>query len=80
MKKIVGIMLLIIGIISAAVGALTLFDMKSNVASEISVIGGADGPTAVFIAGKIGTPLYGAIIIGVVLVIVGIIVLLKKRN
>lgn len=35
----------------------TLFLTKSQGASAVSVIGGADGPTSVFIAGKISEPL-----------------------
>ena len=80
MKKIVGIALLIVGIISTIVGAITLLNVKLNVPSNIAIIGGADGPTATFLAGKVGAPLYGAIIVGAVLVITGIIFLLKKKK
>ena len=58
MKKIIGIILIVVGIISTSIGAVTLllFNVKSNVASSVAIIGGADGPTSIFIAGKIGAP------------------------
>jgi len=50
---------------------------KLNEQKAIAIIGGADGPTSIFIAGKIG---YGSIIsmilIGVI-VIVGLIIIIK---
>ena len=80
MKKTAGSVLLIIGAVLILTGTLTLFNINSNPASEISIIGGADGPTVVFLASRIGMPLLAAIIIGAVLVIIGIIVLLKKKK
>lgn len=49
------------------------------IASAITVIGGADGPTSVFIAGKLGDNFWmGLIAAGIVLA--GIIVFLALRN
>lgn len=53
MKKILGIVAGIVGIISVIVGV--ALKMNNN---AIAIIGGADGPTSVFVAGKLknGTP------------------------
>lgn len=50
-----------------------------NEKEAIAIIGGADGPTSIFIAGKIGA---GDIILGVLLVVavVGLAVWLWKRR
>ena len=81
MKKIAGIVLLTIGAVLALTGIAALFNINnSESAAKISIIGGADGPTAVFLAGKIGMPLFAAIIIGAVLAVIGLIVLLKKKK
>lgn len=90
MKKIIGIILIVVGIISTSIGAVTLllFNVKSNVASSVAIIGGADGPTSIFIAGKIGAPMNGAIIVDFEAIIFGIgafaiglvLVLLKKKQ
>ena len=47
MKKVIGITLSLIGIIMVAISL--VLKIKS-----LSVIGGADGPTSIFIAGKVG--------------------------
>lgn len=47
--------------------------MKHTVPVEI--IGGADGPTAVFVAGKLGDgAVIGIVLIGIILIAVGILV------
>ena len=50
MKKMLGIGLSVIGIVTAVVTV--IFKLKRQM--SISIIGGADGPTSVFIAGKVG--------------------------
>lgn len=62
MKKILGIVAGIVGI--------------------ISVIGGADGPTSVFVAGKLNSVLVSILLIaiGVVMLIVAIIFYLKRKR
>ena len=53
---------------------------KMNEQKAITIIGGADGPTAIYIAGKVG---YGSIltmiIVGVI-IIAGIIVIIKRKK
>ncbi len=80
MKKIAGIILLIAGAVSSITGAITLLNIRSNVPSNISIIGGADGPTAIFLAGKLGFWIYGPIIAGVVLVVLGIILIIYGND
>ncbi len=83
MKKIIGIVLIVVGLIAALIGGSLLFGIISEAAANkamaqnISIIGGADGPTSVFLAGKIGFPIYGAIIGGVIAFVAGLILVLK---
>lgn len=57
-----------------------VFRGRPNVPSDISIIGGADGPTAVFLAGKLGLPVYVSIIAGAVLIFIGILILVYKKG
>ena len=51
-----------------------------SVAKSVSVIGGADGPTSIFVAGKIGgTPAITGIIVGIVLLAIGIFIFARKK-
>ena len=53
MKKIIGIIMLIAGLIAGCLGLTFVLFGTSTVSSQsVSVIGGADGPTAVFVAGN----------------------------
>ena len=47
--------------------------------SSIGIIGGADGPTSIFIAGKVGTP-WGLYVATAVIVIATIMYSVKKRK
>lgn len=49
----------------------------NNKPQSVSIIGGSDGPTYVFLAGELAPPLVGVIVV-VILVIVGLILLLIK--
>lgn len=80
MKKIVGVIMLVLGVIATGIGTVSLINIKSKVASSVAIIGGADGPTSIFIADKVGSPLYAAIVVGVILLIAGLLLLLKKRK
>lgn len=86
MKKGISILLTIVGIIMIAIGAIpkiaTLVTSVTSAYQSVSVIGGADGPTAIFIAGKIGGPELGwiSIIAGAALLLAGIIMLIKGKN
>ena len=77
MKKILGIVAGVVGIICIIVGAA----LKIN-NNAISIIGGADGPTSVFVAGKLNSVLVSILLIaiGVVMLIVAIIFYLKRKR
>lgn len=70
MKKILGIVAGVVGIISVIVGV--ALKMNNN---AIAIIGGVDGPTSVFVAGKLNSVLVSILLIaiGVVMLIVAII-------
>lgn len=77
MKKIIDVIIAVIGIIFAALG----INAKIKGAAAIGVIGGADGPTSVFIAGKVGDGFGLSIILaGIVLVIAGAIMIIKSKK
>ena len=74
MKKALAIIIAAIGILVATIG----IHWKSKAAVAVSIIGGADGPTAVFIAGKVGDGIiFGVIVVGIILVGIGMIVYRK---
>ena len=75
MKKILGIGLSGIGIVTVIVTVTLKLKRKMS----ISIIGGADGPTSVFIAGKVGiTSAVAGVIVGGVLLVIGIFLIRKK--
>lgn len=75
MKKILGIGLSGIGIATVIVTAI----LKLKKHMSISIIGGADGPTSVFIAGKVGnTSAVAGVIAGIVLLVIGIFMIRRK--
>ena len=49
MKKIFGVIIGVLGIVLVILGG--IMKLKENTA--VSIVGGADGPTAVFVAGKL---------------------------
>lgn len=69
---IAGLLLIIAGI----------YQNMSVKASAISIIGGADGPTSIFLAGKVGGTLFGTIgiIVGIAVMAVVFIVCMKSKN
>ena len=79
MKKILGIIAGVVGIISVIVGV--ALKMNNN-AIAIAIIGGVDGPTSVFVAGKLNSVLVSILLIaiGVVMLIVAIIFYLKRKR
>lgn len=72
----------LIGIIGGiAVILLILGTMvKTKSASAISIIGGADGPTSIFLAGKINSGFESAaLIIGIIMAVIAIILYRKHK-
>ena len=80
MKKVIGITLPLIGIIMVAISLIFRVNERMSVAKSVSFIGGADGPTSIFIAGKIGgaSAIIG-IVVGIVLLAIGIFVFARKK-
>ena len=65
------------GVVMACLGVY----LKVKGAGAVSVIGGADGPTSIFIAGKVGGgSAVGIIVVGVLLVAAGILLFKWKRK
>ena len=80
MKKIVGIALTVIGIVTIAISLIFKVNEQMTVARSISIIDKADGPTSIFIAGKIGgTSIFIGVIVGIVLLAVGIFMIVRKK-
>lgn len=77
MKKILGIILIIIGIMTTALGII----LKVKGQMSVSVTGGADGLTSIFVAGKVGnTSVIIEMIVGSVLFVIGICMIGKKNS
>lgn len=77
MKKIIAVVAAVVGILLVAFGV----SVKVKEAAAVSIIGGADGPTAIFVAGKIGDGLLiGAILVGILLVVAGVVIYRKVRK
>lgn len=77
MNKVIGIVLGVIGVAAAALGIM----IRTNGKASISIIGGADGPTSIFLAGKVG----GAsstitIIIGIIFVVIGVMAFTRRKK
>lgn len=77
MKKIVGIVLSVIGSVTI------ILNLILNVKEEISVsvVSRANGPTSTFLAGKVkNTSTDTGIIAGIIFLIVGILMVVKKNT
>lgn len=77
MKKILVIITCIIGFLLVVFGSA----MKVNENTAFSIIGGADGPTAIFLTGKLNSNLsVFLILIGIILLAIALIVYLKRKH
>ncbi len=77
MRKMVAALVGIIGLIMVIAGIV----LKAKEHAAVSIIGGADGPTAIFIAGKVSPHFVtGLILIGIVLLILLVAWIWKKRK
>lgn len=75
MKKKLPIIGIVLGVIIAVIG----IAMKYKQAYSISIIGGADGPTSIFLAGKLGGDFSLAfIIVGAVVIAASLLIKQKK--
>lgn len=76
-----GITLLISSVIlllASVVSVFILWGFKNNMSAGISIIGGADGPTAIFLAGTFGIP--WGIYIGTAVVVVVTIIYFRRKH
>lgn len=77
MKKVFGIVTCIVGILLVIFGEI----IKAKENTAISIIGGADGPTSVYVAGKLnGNLAIILIIIGLVLLVAAVIAFFKRQH
>lgn len=77
MNKIFGVIIGVLGIVLVILGG--IMKLKENTA--VSIVGGADGPTAVFVAGKLNDNLtFILIVIGIVLLGVAVIAFFKRKH
>jgi oxaloacetate decarboxylase beta subunit len=80
MRKIAGIILTVIGIVIAAISLIFIRNGQMSLARSVAIIGGADGPTSIFVAGKIGDfSAMTGMIAGIVLLAAGIFVIARKK-
>nr|WP_305137420.1 oxaloacetate decarboxylase [uncultured Schaedlerella sp.] len=76
MKKVLGMILAAIGMMTAILSII----LKVKKQISVSVIGGADGPTSIFLAGKVGGPsAVTGMIVGIVLIAVGVFMIVKNK-
>lgn len=76
-KKMCIIIVAIVGVLAVIYGIIT----KTKAAASISIIGGADGPTSIFLAGKIGDGFsLTIIVVGAVILVAALLLLLRKRK
>ena len=76
MKKTVGGIIAIVGFVLSVFGIITRVKGATSI-----VIGGADGPTSVFIAGKVGNGFgLGTIFAGVILAVAGVFIIIKSKK
>lgn len=76
MKKMVGIIMGIFGIILSVVG----IAVKLKESVSVSVIGGVDGPTSVFVAGRVNENAPAHLLLtGMILLVIGAIVFRKRH-
>lgn len=83
MKRAVGLILGVLGVIIAAISVILKEKESASISTAISIVGGADGSTSIFLAGKVGADfLTAGIIGGIVLIILGIVLTVcsVKRN
>ncbi len=77
MKKTIAIILGVMGLVLAGLSVV----LKWKKQMSVSIIGGADGPTSIFLAGKIGNDFSVAgIVIGILLIVIAGFLMLRKKK
>lgn len=77
MKKVTALLLCVFGVIVTVVSII----LKVKKHMSVSIIGGADGPTSIFLAGKVGGDFaLPGILIGIVLIVLAVILLVWRKK
>ena len=77
MKKTMAIILGVLGLVLAGFSAI----LKWKKQMSVSIIGGADGPTSIFLPGKIGNDFSVAgIVVGILLLVIAGLLMLRKKK
>ena len=89
-KKVLSIIVLIIGVLivlgNAApmiITAIMSMQISNSVGSSVGIIGGADGPTTIMVAGIVGATVFRVIakvLVGVLLIVAGILGIKKSKK
>ena len=78
MKKLSVLLGIIAVFIGTVVVAITLLTRREY---SVSIIGGADGPTSIFLAGKVDSmSLIIGIVLGAVLLVAGVVLIVKNKG
>lgn len=82
MKKVLSILAITVGSLAILCGVVPMIIgiiLEMSAPSSVGIIGGADGPTTIMIAGTVGIwSFFTVIAIGVLLLIIGICGLIKR--
>jgi hypothetical protein len=77
MKKTMAIILGVMGLVLAGFSAI----LKWKKQMSVSIIGGADGPTSIFLAGKVGNDFSVAgIVVGILFIVIAGFLMLRKKK
>lgn len=77
MKKTMAIILGVMGLVLACFSAI----LKWKKQMSVSIIGGADGPTSIFLAGKVGNDFSVAgIVVGILFIVIAGFLMLRKKK
>ena len=89
-KKVLSIIVLILGVLIVLsniapmiVGAIMRMQISNSIGSSMGIIGGADGPTAIMVAGIVGATVFrviAKIVVGVLLIVAGILGIKKYKG
>lgn len=89
-KKVLSIIVLIIGILIVLsniapmiIGAIMRMQISDSIGSSVGIIGGADGPTTIMVAGIVGATAFrviAKIVVGVLLIVAGILGIKKYKR
>lgn len=89
-KKVLSIIVLILGILIVLsnmapmiISAIMRMLISNSIGSSVGIIGGADGPTAILVAGIVGATVFrviAKIVVGVLLTVAGILGIKKSKE